>query len=679
MKSAGPACLLAMAAVVHGIVVAAESPEWDADAAMGKPTRWVAMRLRPGWEATGEGGLESLARRAGALRVLPVGTLVHVRQVDAGDEPGQVHAVVRRLMEEPSVESAWPLRAFPRSHRALPNDPYLSRQWGLNNTRQSGGVAGADVRAFGAWQAGFTGSGVLVSVVDDGFEQRHPDLQANLRRDLGWDYRANDADAEAEGGDGFDETGSPRADAHGTAVAGIVAAVGNNGLGVAGVAWGARVVPVRALQRDMTDAQEAGALSHRADVVSVSNNSWGPDDDAKAIVSPGPLAEEARLDGIQRGRGGRGVIYVWAAGNGGEEDDDANYDGYANSPQVIAVGALTDRGERCAYSEKGACLCVSAPAGRDGVRNPGTWTTDLSANRGYNSSSVTGELSDRRFTSNFNGTSAAAPMVSGVVALMLEANPTLGWRDVKEVLMRSASWTDAANAGWFTNGAGLRFNHAYGAGRVNAEAAVRMAQSWTNLPPEEWVGWPVVDRVPVPIPDGDAAGVALPVQVSSDLRVETARLALDIEHPGRNELQVELISPHGTVSRLWSPHDDRTAHLRHRFTSVFCWGEPADGTWRVRVADLTPGQSGHVVSARLELSGSLPQVRLSGAIDATGRFVVQLDGKPGSRGRIQASRDLRDWTDVADVVLVDGTGLFSEAVPGDGPRWFRWRGDARGE
>jgi len=679
VKTAWAPRLLAVAGVVHGILLGAESSPAVADAVMGRPTRWVALRLRPGWEGMGEAGLEAMARRAGAVHVLPVGTLADVRQVDAGDDPAQVDAVVRRLLEEPRVESAWPLRAFPRSTRALPNDPYLSRQWGLNNTRQSGGVAGADIRAFGAWQAGFTGSGVLVCVVDDGFEQRHPDLQANLRKDLGWDYRANDADAEAEGGDGFDETGSPRADAHGTAVAGIIAAVGNNSLGVAGVAWGARVVPVRALQLDMTDAQEAGALSHRADIVSVCNNSWGPDDDAKAIVSPGPLAEEARLDGVRRGRGGRGVVYVWAAGNGGEKDDDANYDGYANSPQVIAVGALTDRGERCAYSEKGACLCVSAPAGRDGVRNPGTWTTDLGANRGYNSSSVTGELSDRRFTSNFNGTSAAAPMVSGVVALMLEANPALGWRDVKEVLMRSASWTDATHAGWFTNGSGLRFNHSYGAGRVNAEAAVRMAQAWTNLPPEAWAGWPVVGREPAAIPDGDAAGVVLPVRVTSDLRVETARLELDIEHPGRNELRVELISPSGTVSPLWSPHDDRAANLRHRFTSVFCWGEPAEGTWRVRVADVTPGQAGRVVSARLELSGSLPQVRLSGRIDATGRFVVQLDGKPGSRGRVQASKDLREWTDVADVVLVDGTGAFSEAAPTEGPRWFRWQGDARGD
>ena len=619
--------------------------------------------------------MHALSGRVGARGPAPVGMLARTWQVQASGGASDAPAVVQRLMSEPAVESAWVLRAYPRSLRALPNDPYLSRQWGLDNTRQSGGVSGADIRAFGAWQAGFTGVGVMVAVVDDGFEQRHPDLQANLRRDLGWDYRADDADAEAEGGDGFDEMGSPRADAHGTAVAGIIAAVGNNGLGVAGVAWGARVVPVRALQRDMTDAQEAGALSHRADIVSVSNNSWGPDDDAKAIVSPGPLAEQARLDGVARGRGGRGVIYVWAAGNGGEKGDDANYDGYANAPQVIAVGALTDRGVRCSYSEQGACLCVSAPSGRDGVRNPGTWTTDLSANRGYNSSSVTGDLSDRRFTSNFNGTSAAAPMVSGVVALMLEANPALGWRDVKEVLMRTASWTDAAHAGWFTNGAGLRFNHSYGAGRVNAEAAVRVARSWTNLPPERWADWALVGREAVPIPDGDPAGVTMAAVVASDLRVETARLVLDIEHPGRNELQVELISPAGTVSRLWSPHDDRTPDLRHRFTSVFCWGEPAAGTWRVRVVDVSQGQSGRVASARLELSGSLPQAALSGALDALGRFVVVVQGKPGSRGRIQASRDLVAWADAASLVLVDGTGRFEEAVQDDGPRWFRWRGE----
>lgn len=633
------------------------------------------MRLQPGWEGLGRETVAALAQRAGAVRVEPIGTLVGTWQAEAPGDPSRADAVAQRLLTEPAVASAWVLRAFPRSPRALPNDPYLSRQWGLNNTRQSGGLVGADIRAFGAWQAGWTGAGVLVSVVDDGFEQRHPDLQANIRKDLGWDYRSGDPDAEAEGGDGLDETGSPRADAHGTAVAGIIAAVGNNGLGVAGVAWGARVVPVRALQRAMTDAQEASALSHRADSVSISNNSWGPDDDAKAIVSPGPLAEQARLDGVGKGRGGLGVIYVWAAGNGGEQGDDANYDGYANSPQVIAVGALTDRGERCSYSEKGACLCVSAPSGRDGVRNPGTWTTDLGANRGYNSTSVTGDLSDRRFTSNFNGTSAAAPMVSGVVALMLEANPALGWRDVKEVLMRSASLTHGSDPGWFTNGAGLRFNHAYGAGRVNAEAAVRMAAAWTNLPPEHWTGWPLVDREPVVIPDGDARGVELAVAVDSDLRVETARLALEVEHPSRNELQVELISPRGTTSRLWSPHEDRTPDLRHRFTTVFCWGEPAAGTWRVRLVDFSAGGTGRVASARLELSGSLPQVTLVGALDARGTFVVQLAGKPGSRGRIQRSHNLSTWVDAASLVLSEGQARFEEDRSLEGARWYRWRGE----
>ncbi len=641
----------------------------------GKATRWVAFRTSARAGRLGGADVEALARGVGATRVLPVGTLARTWQAEVDGDESMAGVLAGRLMLEPAVEAAWALRAFPRGPRQVPNDPYLVRQWGLHNTRQSGGVAGADIRAFGAWQQGVTGAGVIVSVVDDGFEQRHVDLQANLRKDLGWDYRDDDSDPEAEGGDGFSETGEPRADAHGTSVAGVIAAVGNNALGVTGVAWNARVAPVRALQRDMTDAQEASALSHRADIVSVSNNSWGPDDDARAVVSPGELAEQARIEGVTKGRGGLGVVYVWAAGNGGEQADDANYDGYANSPQVLAVGALTDRGVRCTYSEKGACLCVSAPSGRDAVRNPGTWTTDLGANRGYNGSSVTGDISDRRFTSNFNGTSAAAPMVSGIVALMLEANPALGWRDVKEVLMRSASITDEADPGWFTNAAGLRFNHGYGAGRANADAAVRMGRVWTNLPPERWTTWALMGREGMDIPDGAPAGVELPVLVASDLRVETARVFLDIEHPGRNELLVELVSPAGTTSRLWSPHEDRTANLRHRFTSVFCWGEAARGTWRVRVADTRSGQAGRVVGARLELSGSLPQVALSGAFDVEGRFVVEMRGNAGWAGRLQRSRDLERWEEVGRVVLEGGKArVVEEGVTGDG-RWYRWVGE----
>lgn len=615
-----------------------------------------------------------LAAEVGAVGVQGIPGVNGLKVFEAPDAGESVLTLHRRLLAAVGADNAWPLLARPRFPRARPNDPYLSRQWTLNNTRQTGGTVGADARVFAAWDAGFTGKGVLVSVVDDGFELTHPDLGASLRSDLGWDYRNDDPNPSAEGLDGFGEDGRPRADAHGTAVAGIVAAVANNAFGIAGIAYDARVVPVRALQRSMTDAQEASALGHRAAEIFVCNNSWGPIDDGKVIVSPGVLAEAARETGVRDGRNGRGIVYVWAAGNGAEQEDEANYDGYANSLYAVAVGALTDRGVRCTYSEKGACLTVSAPSGYDSVRRPGTWTTDLIGNRGYNSTSVEGDLSDNRFTSAFNGTSAAAPVVSAVVALMLEANPKLGWRDVKEILIRSASRTDSTNAGWFTNGAGWHFNHEYGAGAVNAGAAVTMAQGWTNLAPMARLHRARLTRDLLIIPDGDPTGVEHVFTFDGEFRVEQARLKVDITHPVRGELQVELVSPSGTVSRLWSPHSDANDDLRHRFLSVFHWGEPAVGEWKVRLVDFVPDQSGYLSGLELELFGTVPdpEVRLAVERAVTGGWELRLTGRLGATGILQRSEDLKGWTDVSAISLPEGTAVVMLPEVMNGAAWYRW-------
>jgi len=614
-----------------------------------------------------------IAAAAGATRFRSVKGVRDAWVFGVSGDPMQSIALASRMLAAAGVRDAWPLLASERRVRQWPDDPHLDEQWGLNNTGQTGGAAGADINVFPVWASGLSGAGSLIAIVDDGFELRHPELQPRFRADLGWDFREGDSDASAQGFEGVDAAGEPRADAHGTSVAGIIGATANNGLGIAGVAWGAEMVPIRAVQPDMTDAQEAEALAFRTDVIAVSNNSWGPRDAGLDLVTPGILLEQVRAEAVRSGRNGNGVVFVGAAGNGAENEDDANYDGYANSPYVIAVGALNDRGERCSYSEKGACLAVSAPAGGDVVRRAATWTTDLLGARGYNFSGAPADVSDDRFTARFNGTSAAAPMVSGVVALMLEANPRLGWRDVKEILIRSAAFTDPTDPGWFTNAAGIRFNPSYGAGRVDADAAVRMSRGWTTLTRVQTALAFYGQRMPLAIPDGDPEGVEVPLEIMGDLRVETVLLTVDIDHPARGELKIELVSPAGTVARLWSPHGDFSRGLKHRFTSNAQWGEAAAGRWRIRMVDYVPGGSGGLLFARLELKGTRPEIELAGSFGSDGAFSIVLKGKTGSRGLVQRSADLMNWSDVGEPVeLGTSPATVTDPAPPSDAAWYRW-------
>lgn len=619
-------------------------------------TRRVSVELKPGTDAA------ALSRAVGAERAEVMAFNPRLAVLHARESTGL--SLADRLRSQDGVLRADVILGRNLRRRAVPNDPLFPQQWTLRNTGQSGGTAGADANVVAAWDIGRTGAGVVVGVVDDGVELTHPDLQARILAGTGFDYRDNDADPSAEGDEGATAEGEPAADSHGTAVAGVVAASGDNGIGVAGAAYRAGLVPIRLIGGQAGDDQEAQALAHRLDIVHVSNNSWGAADDGKTLSSPGPLADAAIAAGIRQGRGGRGAIYVWSAGNGGNASDNANNDGYANAPETIAVGALTDLGQRADYSERGACLVVSAPSGNDGVRPPGTFTTDRTGDRGYNRADVATDTPDTDYTGTFNGTSSAAPLVSGVVALVLQANPNLGWRDVQEILVRTAAKTDPANPGWFTNAAGLHFNHDFGAGRIDAGAAVRLAAGWTNL------GTRVLAEAAKP----DAGAIPLPARttvertltIPQDIRIEHATLEVDIVHPSRGELAVDLVSPGRTVSHLFEAHDDPNADVVHRFGSTFNWGENARGNWTVRIRATGAG-AGSIRGYRLKVHGTAiavapTPVRLLALGQGPSGFRVRIDGGVGQPVRLQRSADLSTWTDVGSQVLTSASTEVVDAA-----------------
>jgi len=487
--------------------------------------------------------------------------------------------------------------------RLIPNDPLFSQQWHLRNTGQSGGTAGEDIRVTTAWDR-FRGSGVVIGIVDDGLQSTHPDLSGRYVSSLSYDFNGNDTNPAPGAGDD-----------HGTAVAGIAAATGNNGIGVSGVAPAASLAGLRLVAAATTDAEEAEALNHRMQDIHIYNNSWGPDDTGDNLEAPGPFTLAALQNGVENGRGGLGSIYVWAAGNGLEAKDNVNYDGYANSRYTIAVTAVDDDGRQAYYAEPGAPILVAAPGGG---RTADITTTDRTGSAGYASGD---------YATDFGGTSAATPVVSGVVALMLEANPELSWRDVQHVLVESARKNHAVDAGWSLNGAGKWVNHRYGFGMVDATAAVSMAETWTPVGAEVSAASGTIN-VGRSIPDNSVTGITSSFTVGGDISVEWVEVVLSASHTYRGDLEVILVSPSGTQSVLAETRSDAGANYSNwRFTSARHWGEEAAGAWSLRVADRSSGDTGSFNSWSLNVYGTgrvagpppgARVVTLAGGLDATG-------------------------------------------------------------
>lgn len=278
------------------------------------------------------------------------------------------------------------------------------------------------------------------------------------------------------------------------------------------------------------------------------------------------------------------------------------------------MGGGSDIGRPTTESERGANIAVVAPTSSLGRQ--GQTTTDLSGDFGYNANGINDgtvlprwrNYANSDFTNDFGMTSGAAPIVAGVAALMLQANPSLGWRDVKEILIRTARRVWPQSREWARNGAGIWFHHDLGAGMVNAAAAVDWASTWTNLPAPvtaelEWSSGPVA------IPDLRPTGVTIPFDFSSvppgPLRVEHVEFFVTVAHPRRGQLRFILTSPSGMRSVVEPRLRDVSSDYDNwRFSSARHWGESSAGIWRLNVADLGKRFAGSLVSARVVLHGT---------------------------------------------------------------------------
>lgn len=534
------------------------------------------------------------------------------------------------------------------------NDPLALQEWHLKNTGQnafadSGGVAGMDINVDPVYaNFGISGAGVTVAVIDTGMEIAHEDLAANVIPGGSWNFLNGSTDPTNVATDGD----------HGTSIAGLIAMV-RNSVGGIGVAPSARLKGFNFLSSDQSeqkflDSLGASTASPNSSDVFIFNQSFSISTTNDILINP--LDEAQYLSGVTSLRGGKGALYVKAAGNGfnssscpvitGLSCENANFDPDNTIPYQIVVGATNADGVKASYSSAGSAIWVSAPGGEFGFNaavfssgithqayEPAMVTTDQSGcTNGISRTAADTSTFNKgtvpntscNYTNIMNGTSASTPVMVGVIALLLEANPALTWRDVKHILASTARQIDAARApvnialsdgsyvaepGWTRNAAGFKFHNWYGFGMVDASAAVNMAKTYTAGQLGAFVNTGFISSavLNLAIPDNSMAGVTHQLTVPGSVqKVEAVQISVNVTHPSSGDIGIELTSPSNTRSVLKnirdgfasSPNLDGMVLLSNAY-----YGENPAGIWTIKLVDGAAGNKGTLTGWSIRVYG----------------------------------------------------------------------------
>jgi len=475
-----------------------------------------------------------------------------------------------------------------------PSDPLFPFQWYLKNTGQNGGKARLDLNVEAAWAQGVTGKNVTTAIMDDGVDYMHPDLFNNYNARASYDFSSNDPYP-------FPRYTDDWFNSHGTRCAGEVAAARDNDVCGVGVAYDSLVAGIRMLDQPyMTDLIEANSMGHEPDLIDIYSASWGPTDDGRTVDGPRNATMRAIVRGVNEGRRGLGNIYVWASGDGGE-DDDCNCDGYAASMWTISINSAINTGENAHYDE--SCSSTLASTFSNGAKDPNTGvaTTDLYG----------------KCTKTHSGTSAAAPEAAGVFALAIEANRNLTWRDMQHLTVLTSkrnSLFDAKNRFfWTMNGVGLEFNHMFGFGVLDAGAMVALAKEWKSVPARYHCEAGTADG-PRRIPTNKS--LFLTIETDSCAGTETAvnylehvQAVITLNATRRGSVQLFLRSPMGTRSMILSERinddDSQDGFTKWPFMTTHTWAENPRGKWTLEVEFVKQEkQDGYIKEWTLLLHGT---------------------------------------------------------------------------
>ncbi|KAF8891200.1 peptidase S8/S53 domain-containing protein [Infundibulicybe gibba] len=545
---------------------------------------WLVRIAKPLSHLGGRGEMiDPVLQRFEMLRVRAMsapGSHVNRRSADAHHAQRLVDSVKylsRQTLRQRIKRAPPPIRPGDESpSRAIASrlgiqDPLFPEQWHLINDQYPEHM----MNATSVWDMGFTGKGVISSLVDDGLDYTSDDLAENFDADDSYDFNDHEKLPFPKLSD----------DHHGTRCAGQVAAGKNGACGV-GIAYDSKVAGVRILSGAISDVDEAAALNYGFQNVSIYSCSWGPPDNGESMEGPGYLIKKAVVNGINNGRGGKGSIFVFASGNGAAHQDQCNFDGYTNSIYSVTVSAIDYKGLHPYYSEPCAANMIVAYSSGDGQH---IVTTDKGKNE---------------CTKYHGGTSAAAPNAVGVFALALQARPDLTWRDVQHLCVETARIVNDDDPDWETIATGKRYSYKYGFGALDAYRYVKAAQDWKLVKPQAWFGTKTIQLGDGKMDENEhfsggqfinVDGVKSTMSITKDMleennfeQLEHINIKVWIDHTRRGDVEVEIVSPKGIKSVLAAKRPGDAAASGYpgwMFMSVKHWGEDPVGDWTIKVSD----------------------------------------------------------------------------------------------
>lgn len=569
------------------------------------------------------GAIDALAQQLGLAREQSVAGLdqTFVFRVTAAAQSNPIK-LANRLMSLPEVvlaEANIVLRSRPHYR---PTDSLYGRQWYLSHGGGPHLAVNSHIDAERAWDLTRGDRSIVIAVADDGIDINHPDLQGLGKIVAPRDLRDDD----------FLPIPS-QADNHGTAVAGIAVAE-ENGQGCVGVAPGCALMPIRTtgfLDDRSVEMVFQWAIANGAAVICCS---WG----AGAVKFPLSLRQRAVItQAATQGRNGKGCTIVFAAGNFNRPLNSAVSEqgwpkdvlrgtvewlnGFAVHPDVLTIGACTSLNKKAAYSNWGDEIFVCAPSNN---APPGIWLEQTgfvdvppilsAALQGTELLTIdrqgTGGYDPSDYTRTFGGTSAACPIVAGVIALMLSINPNLTVADLKRILQQS---TDKildpdpdpqfnVNFGSYEANGHSRW---FGYGKINAFKAVLAAQQTLQPPSVPTRQIQVGGDQPIAIPDDNSLNI--PIVISEYGSIKSISLEIQIEHSFLGDLEIRLISPFQEQCLLQARSLGRQTKLDGRYSQQNSPGlrrllqRSVQGTWQLEIKDCSPENTGSLVKWQLTI------------------------------------------------------------------------------